>query len=103
MKNKNQCYVEELAKGNSKKHKPNKSKSNVDDFYLGCELVVDRNNKPINVGDYVQINSKNSNALLECEVIEIGAKDIITVLYDDYSNVTPIEALRVHSNEVVVI
>lgn len=104
MKTNKQFASDEIFGNNSKKNKPNKFRSSSrgeKHYFTGSGLITDQNNKPIKIGDIIQTR-KGTNHLVECEVLEIGTGDMLTVCHDDYREAL-IETFKVHASEVSVL
>lgn len=71
-------------------HSSKKKHSKLHDFsyrpeiaeFVETGIVTDKFGNPINIGDVVKTFINEKKELLECEVIEIHAGDILTVIHD---------------------
>ena len=96
MKYSKSAYSEDTC-SNSKKNKFKKLRNtNIEPTFFEFDLVVDKNNNPINPHNNVLLANKN----MVCEVIEIKPNNILTVRYEEGSEC---KTFNVNAYDVILV
>lgn len=102
MKSKNKSFLDERGSNSKKKHTKLHDFYHQNNMFDEAGLVTDKLGNPVNIGDLVHANIKETGALLECEVVEIHAGNTLTVIYDD-AVTNEIDTYEVNAWEVKVV